>query len=368
MTSYEEELAAYVSILRTHQLHARYPVLLRRDGLGEGVLRWKRHAGIGLLSVAIRQSALDGGSARRLASIRLHQYLLCGLYDAGYAMRHGLVTDPAFCVDTRRHGARAGRYRRRQTAGVFLHTAGGGFRGCVERLFRRAFGIATRLGQRDAHTRRGPPAPSHRARTLWQRALPRLAGIRRAVGERGARVVVPARQSDVAFLPDPCGDCGGVSDDGLTRHRPGIWRVRAGEPCGSRGRDAFIARLGMPTMYAPLAPIVVEPRDDYWNAAVNVQGAFWPNLTARDDLYRHAAHFQRAEEVLELPASALRQALVAMLKHPLVTEPRAFMPKPGDGATAWTSDPDGLLLTWRRRSARARRYMSRGDACDAVTR
>ena len=26
----------------------------------------------------------------------MHQYLLCGLYDAGYAMRHGLVTDPAF--------------------------------------------------------------------------------------------------------------------------------------------------------------------------------------------------------------------------------------------------------------------------------
>ena len=89
---------------------------------------------------------------------------------------------------------------------------------------------------------------------------------------------------------------------------------------------------------------MVEPRDDYWNAAVNVQGAFWPNLTARDDLYRHAAHFQRAEEVLELPASALRQALVAMLKHPLVTEPRAFMPKPGDGATAWTSDPDGGMI------------------------
>jgi hypothetical protein len=343
VTSCEEELAAYVSALRTRQLHARYPLLLRRDGLGEGVLRWKRHAGIGLVSVAIRQSALDGRQREALGEFRLHQYLLCGLYDAAYAMRHGLLTDPALAsipggtvhVLVGADDAKLLAYFCIQPAADSAVEPSGAFGDSSATL--PLSGHAVRM--RDAGRPLLPTELELFGGTLYSalpgfgellvsevRELSSLIANQTLRSSLTLAAIVEAFQTMGSLVTDPAfGTRALVSHVDLEARR-------------------IVARLGMPTMYAPLAPVVVEPRDDYWNAAVNAQGAFWPNLTATDDLYRHAAHFQRAEEALESPTPEFRQALIAILKHPLVTEPRVFMPRPGDGAVRWTSDPDGGIV------------------------
>src|SRR6476661_3487201 len=77
------------------QRNALYPDLFSGAAESEkDLLYFKRRPGSGLVTIALRHSALTEPQARALNEFRLDQYTLCGFYDLSYLQAHRIERDP----------------------------------------------------------------------------------------------------------------------------------------------------------------------------------------------------------------------------------------------------------------------------------
>ena len=339
----EEDIQTYVQATRARAPHLRYRELLLRERFAGVPVYWRQRRGTGLLSVAVRHATLSPAQLRSLGEFRLHQFVLSRLYDAAFVVRHGLTTDPA-CDNL---------------PGDTIHVLVGMPDGRLLAYFCMQPAVDINLDEAlassgSAGTADGPAAASHPAR-IGDRRRPLFPTEYELFGPNLLSSLPTLRELPVAEVRElSCMLCNQALRSPLTLAAI----VEAFQTMARVVMDAangihalisnvdlegrrIVARLGLPVLYAPFAPVPVafERRDDYWSSAVNAQGTFWPEVSAVADLYRHAAQFQRKDEVLELPEPAVRRALVELLKHPVVTAPSAFVPDPGATPLLWTDDP-----------------------------
>ncbi len=117
--------------------------------------------------------------------------------------------------------------------------------------------------------------------------------------------------------------------------------------------------LGIPFLYAPLAPVVLDQFEYYWASSVNAPGRFWPFVIATSDLHANAEHFRSLDEMLDGSTRDIRRALVELRRHPTAIVPEAFVPREGESAHFWTADPfyaegEPVAVTTRGRAVDAR--------------
>jgi hypothetical protein len=339
--SSEEDIQTYVQAARAHAPHLRYPELLLRERLAGAAVQWRQRAGTGLLSAAVRHAALSGAQRAALGEFRLHQSVLSQLYDAAFVVRHGLTTDPA--CDT--------------LPGDTIHVLVGMPDGRLLAYFCMQPAVEMDLDKElvssgSAVVADEPASASHPVR-IGARRRPLFPTEYELFGPELLSSLPALRKLPVAEVRElSCLLCNQALRSPLTLAAivEAFQMMARVVMDAANGIHALIsdadlegrrigARLGLPVLYAPFAPVAFERRDDYWSAAVNAQGTFWPYVTAIADLYRHAAQFQRMDEALELPEPAVRRVLVELLKHPVVTAPRAFVPEPGATSLLWTDDP-----------------------------
>jgi hypothetical protein len=339
--SSEEDVQAYVDAMRVRASHLCYPELLLPKQLAETSLQWWQRAGTGILSAAVRHAALSAAQRAALSEFRLQQSVLAQLYDAAFVVRHGLTTDPgcdALPDDT-------------------IHVIVGMPDGRLLAYFCMQPAVTVALDEELIHSDSvggaAEPARVSQPVRIGDRRRPLFPTEYELFGPDLLSSLPALRELPVAEVRElSCLLCNQALRSPLTLAAiveafQTMARVVMDAANGIRAvishtdleARRICARLGLPILYAPFAPVAFERGDDHWSAAANMQGMFLANVTPVADLYRHAAHFQRMDEALELPEPAVRRVLVDLLKHPIVTEPRAFVPEPGATSVFWTNDP-----------------------------
>jgi hypothetical protein len=314
-------LAAYAAMQR----RASYPGLFAAGV--EPPLVARTRTGVGLRTVALRHGALTPQQRTALGAFRLQQFALCGWYDLGVIAAQDLQSDPTldYCPDTSIHILVGTTAEHRVLAYFCLHAAPPGS---------WASGHAPCIGDRER-----PLFPSELDQCGPEvfASLPRLAmlPIERVyelsclLSNRVAPSPLSVAALAEAFYTVSC----------LVREREAGIDALIG--CVDVDARRIVARLGVPVLYAPLAPPAPIEEDAVWALDALEPGRFWPFAIATTDLHRHASWFARLDMALEVPAAELRRALVGLLGHPAPTAPRAFVPEPDNsaGACFWTSDP-----------------------------
>jgi hypothetical protein len=105
---------------------------------------------------------------------------------------------------------------------------------------------------------------------------------------------------------------------------------------------AVTAQLGIPVLYAPLAPVVRNGLPKYWRPELNDPGRFWPFVIATPDLLSpHAVeHFQRIDALLAHPVAGLARALVDFARdQQRRLAPSTLLAVHDKASGFWTADP-----------------------------
>jgi hypothetical protein len=294
---------------------------------GEPPRVWRTRRGAGLTTVALRHGALTPHQRAALGEFRLQQFALCGWYDLEVIAEQELQRDPTLdhCPDASIHILVGTAAEHHILAYFCLHAAPGG-------------------PWRPGHA----PRMDDRGRPLFPTefdqcgpevfaSLPQLAAV------PIDRVLELACLLSNRVAPSPLSVAalaeGFYTVSCLVRERDaGIEAL-----IGHVDRDArrMVARLGIPVLYAPLAPPAPIEQDAVWTQDVLEPGRFWPFAIATADLHRHAGWFARLDAALDAPAADLRRTLVGLLGHPAPTAPRAFVLSPAGqaGPYFWTGNP-----------------------------
>lgn len=122
--------------------------------------------------------------------------------------------------------------------------------------------------------------------------------------------------------------------------------IRATLGCLGREGRGLLAQLGVPVLYAPDVPVLPQQvararatrSSSYWSDGANAQGQFWPFVVASEDLRRNAGHFTQLDDLLALPLSELRRALVNVRRAGRMIVPESLLTNLGSPAIRWTAD------------------------------
>lgn len=336
------------------QAQARYPELVtpRRveDGRREdGVLYAGTPRPSGVVAVAWRHGSLTPERYRGLGTFRLEQFLLWGWYDADIVARRGWELDPAFgnLPDDAIHvvvGNREGRilaYFDMQPAVI----PPPGQKSAAKATPRGASSHATNGHERSGDvtvTTPGRPWFCCEFESYGATVFPSLAAMREVpLGEiRELPCLLrngTARRPIVALAAtyEAIYAMSRVQVDpalGITV-TVGIMDVEA---------RAVTAQLGIPVLYAPLAPVVRNGLPKYWRPELNDPGRFWPFVIATPDLMSAdaAEHFQRIDALLAHPMAGLARALVEFARDTRQRlTPRALPRIRDEDSELWTADP-----------------------------
>lgn len=332
------------------QAQARYPELLMSRRVGarrveDGVLYAGTPRPSGVVAVAWRHGSLTPERYRALGTFRLEQFLLWGWYDAEIVAEEGWDLDPAFgnLPDDAIHvvvGSREGRilaYFDMQPAVIPAPERGGTD---IVAAPRPASGTAGSANISMATP--GRPWFCCEFESYGADVFPSLTAIRdvplAAIRELPCLLRNGTARRPIVALASTYEAIYAMSRVqvspklGITV-TVGIMDVEA---------RAVTAQLGIPVLYAPLAPVVRNGLPKYWRPELNDAGRFWPFAIATPDLLTAEAveHFQRIDTLLAHPVAGLARALVEFARdtHQRLA-PRALSRSHDDASGFWTADP-----------------------------
>lgn len=296
----ETTLATSVEALRAEQALTRYPILLG-GSTNTDALYQRVRAGTGLSVVALRHASLSPAQAEALAEFRMQQYVLWGWYDLRALSRNGSYIDPAF----------------ERLPSNAVHVMAGTADGCLLAYFCMQPAAVMSAAHALVNSQAGDGwLPDLHATTMSDRSRPRfpteihsfspdvfstlpalahtpVARVReltrllrnQAVYSRlGALAVVEAVSAMIQLVLDP-------------EHE-----IEAMLGCVDLEARRVTRHLGIPILYAPLAPTLPLPEDEhefYWAWRANEQGQFWPFVIATEDLRPTSAQFAHLDALLD---------------------------------------------------------------------
>lgn len=305
-----------INELRTWQTQARYPqLLIEAPARADGVVYRRVRDGTGLVITALRHDALAPAQAEALAEFRLQQYVLCGWYDLDALERRGTIADPAF------------EHLPWNTIHVLAGTASGHLLAyfCMQPAnldvsALDATGLAD-LGALDSGSHRTPlmgdasrplfPTEIHSFSPRVFTSLPAL----RAVPVQRVRELTrllrnqtsPSLLSAIAVVEAVC------AMTAVAMNPESEIAVMLG--CVDREARQVTAHLGIPILFAPLAPTIPLPpaeHEFYWAASANEQGRFWPFVIATDDLTSLTQWFGEIDSMLAGSSRDVRRGIVEL--------------------------------------------------------
>ena len=334
-------LARTTEELRAQQTQARYPELLieapaRRDAV---VYRRVRE-GTGLVITAICHFGLTPAQARSLAEFRLQQYVLCGWYELDALERRGATTDPAFeHLPWNTVHVLAGTASGQLLAYFCMQPAGSS----ATRHDSASVGIFALNGDR-----RRPPVMGDVRRPLFPTevhsfssqvftSLPALHGVPVHRARELTRLLRNQTShsllSAIAVLEAVCA----MTAVAMTPE----CEIAVMLGCVDREARQVTAHLGIPILFAPLAPTIPRPpvaHEFYWAARANEQGRFWPFVIATEDLMPLAGWFGEIDAMLAGTTRDIRRGIVDLRRRAHVSEPLSLAHELTSSSVFWTSD------------------------------
>ena len=328
----QEQQEFHMSDLPTiteRQRNALYPELFSGAAESEkDLLYFKRRPGSGLVTIALRHSALTEPHTRALNEFRLDQYTLCGFYDLSYLQAHRIERDPDLSElppDTIHIvvGSSDGRvlaYSYVQppqgSPSGAAFTSGGPTMGDTDRPWFpcevESFG-PTIFSSLPA-LRPIPVAQVAEVSILLRNQL-----------EHGVSSVYAVVESILAMA--------------LIQSMESN-RLLATVAYGGHEARQIIYDMGMPGLYAPHAPVVYNALPPHWSANANIPGRFWPCVFSTEDFLQGFAHLSALDSVLNLPANELRRELVKFRRAGRRIATQAFVPEPGACDVLWITTPE----------------------------
>jgi hypothetical protein len=353
------ERDAMLEALAQRERAALYPAVLRTPRSGDpAVVRRHERAQSRLITVALLHGQLTPEQYDDIGAFRLRQYMLCGLYDPLHAT-DARAGDPSMetlapeaihvCCGTedgRLLGYMCMETARPRTSVAMpawwsARASAGGARDGETELAGYTFGDAPRPLFATEFELFGPgifgSLPYLRDMNVSNaRELSRTLRNQVLASPLSVAAVVEIVYAMIQLLTDPA----------LAIH------VTVG--CADRENRALLARLGVPALYAPDAPVLPEQvaqakatrGSAYWSDGANAQGQFWPVVIASEDLRRSAAHFNQLDELLGRKPEDLRRGLVTLRRAGRMIAPETLLPGVASSPVRWTADAtDGKIPT-----------------------
>jgi ubiquinone/menaquinone biosynthesis C-methylase UbiE len=315
----------YLATIRAHQAQARYPALLQLWNQEEGVLYRKEHSNVGLITIAVEQEALDEQALRALGEFRLHQYLLCGWYDAARVLADQATMDPQLA--------------RIPPSSVHLLTGtpeGQFLAYCTLQAAAQEERDESLTPTREQYLHEFPRALFPAERELFGpvlfATLPALRTIPlSAIGDLTCLLQNQALHSPLRTIALVEAI---LSIIHLLTRPSSRWSAVLGNM--DQEARSLLASLGVPVLYAPQAQVMVDslPYKHYWAAeeiGSLAQGKYWPFVIAVDDL-RAQQHFEQAHQAFAGDPHNIRRSLVAWRRQQTPVAPVAFVPPIGTRA------------------------------------
>jgi hypothetical protein len=326
------ELAALRAAYLNEQRQALYPDLFMSPA-NEQLFHAER-PGSGLMTMAIRHRNLTARQRAALGVLRLQQFALCDWYDLAVIMKRRLLVDPLLAEE----------------AAETIHIIVGSQPDCrvLAYFCLQAAPSAASFGQNLRREDARTPRIADRDRPLFPTeydqigpevfaSLPRLAALPiHRVFELACLLSNRAVTSPLSFAALIEGF---YTVSLLVRdQRLGIDALIGNVEMRAR---RVVKLLGVPVLYTPQAPTTATPQDELWADDMFDPGHFWPFVIATEDLHRHAHWFAQLDKALDASTDDMKQSLVALLRQPAPTRPRAFVPPENDADSPyfWTDDP-----------------------------
>jgi GNAT superfamily N-acetyltransferase len=336
----------YHEQVRAAQREALYPELLTgTDSASTSALLYRERRQSGLITVLLYHGALSPAQRLALAEFRLHQFVLCGWYDAERVATDQLTGDPAFHVlPPATIHAVVGLSDGCCLAYTCLQPAGESVSSVTLDQLVDAPAAQDSVGPQQAHhyfadadralfpTERELFGPHVYDTLPALRTIP-IEHVREwACWFRNQAVrspleipaLVAAFTRPMQYVAEPQHEI-----DIVVGHY------------NQTARKVYAA-LGLPVLYAPLAPVQPPTEDGYWTQGVNQQGAFWPGAFARADLMEHLVVIRQLDAALDLAPKDLRRTLAAALRNAEhrtgAPPPHALLPLSDPQTLFWTTD------------------------------
>ncbi len=321
--------------IKAYQQQAKYPHLLT----SAGALYRRVRPGSGLVIVAHEHGALQPAQRSALGEFRLHQYLLWRWFDLSKVCADDLSSDPTLDY----------------TPAPAVHVFAGTGEGTILAYFVMQTACLPQHRGAQAQREEMEPFPAVPEPYLETRGRPQF------VAEEGLfgpvftslpalrRIPLSAMRELTCLLrnqalPSPVSVTAVIEAILAMTHlslHSGTLRAILGSVDVEARRVTAI--LGIPVLYAPLAPVVtVYPSGQerfYWAEREYEPGKFWPFVIAVEDLALYAAHLRRLDEILAGPPGEIRRAIKRLRLEGWRLPPHAFVPPEGASPVLWTADP-----------------------------
>jgi hypothetical protein len=291
-------------------------------------LYFKRRSGSGLVSMALRHSALNAAQVRELNEFRLDQYTLCGFYDLAYLQERQLERDPDLLdlpSDTIHIviGTSNGRILAYSYMQPPQGTPSGG----------ASTGHGPRMGDKvrpwfPCEVESFGPDIFSSLPALRDVAVAQIAEISillRNQLEHGPSSLYAVAESVLAMA--------------LIQAAPSN-RLLATVAYGGQEARQILYDLGIPGLYAPYAPVVYNALPPHWSASANIPGRFWPCVFSTEDFLQGFEHLRVLDSILDLPAHELRRELVKLRRSGRRIATRALVPEPRACNVVWITTPE----------------------------
>jgi hypothetical protein len=321
--SVDDDVNASQTHISVVEREARYPALL----FGPWGVRppvWQRQRQDSYLRATIvEQGALTDAQWRQLGAFRLHQFILCGWYDARRVESDRIDGDPALDhLPTRTLHAFVGDADGRLLAYTCLQPAGD---------------VTSALDADDDRvllTTPGRPLFPTERELFGPHVFTSLAGLREIPLARIWEWACTIRNQAIRTSITPAAMYEAFCAPILLALNP---RLRIEVILGNTNLPArkVYRQLGIPGLYAPSYPVQPPEEDGYWLSGVNQQGEFWPSVMALDDVRTHSEVVRRVDSALDASPRELPSALRAALAS-ATPPPQRFVS--GDDDAHWTSD------------------------------
>jgi hypothetical protein len=302
---------------------ARYPDLLSGPwGMRPPVWRRQRPAS-GFCATILEQSALTTAQWRQLGVFRLHQFILCGWYDARRVETDRVVIDPS--LD----------HLPARTLHVFVGDADG--RLLAYTCLQPAGDVTSALeadNDRVLLTAPGRPLFPTERELFGPHVSTSLAGLREIPLAHIWEWACTIRNQAIRTSITPAAMYEAFCAPILLALDP---RFNIDVILGNTNLPArkVYRQLGIPGLYAPTYPVQPPEEDGYWMSGVNQQGEFWPSVMALDDVRAHSEVVRRVDSALDAPPTELPVTLRAALAS-ATPPPQRFVS--GNDEAYWTSD------------------------------
>ncbi|MBF6591293.1 MAG: hypothetical protein IVW57_12310 [Ktedonobacterales bacterium] len=335
-----DEPGTVVATVRAEQSEALYPHLLagpwERSG---GVLYQRMRTGSGLHTIAVRHDALSEAQFQALSEFRLQQYLLCGYYDPAVISAQGLRTDPALnALPPGTIHVLVGTPDGRLLAYFFMQPAvipsDAPDRQPQLRRIAQTLQEGTTLYMGDADR---PLFPSE-FDTFSPEVYTSLPALSRLPVEQVREL---ARLLRNQAHSSPLGAAAAIEAiyaiSHLTIHGGDAIQALIGNMSIYARR--LMMRLNIPTIYAPLVPVLVDRPDYYWIPGMNITGEFWPFVISIEDARTDVWYFNALDEALGLEPAAIAPAFIELHERAQIVKPKALVPDAATCPILWTPDP-----------------------------